>query len=121
MQLADWQSRFETLGVDVAAMSYDPIEILSAFAASQQIRYPLLSDSAHTHVEAFGIRNEEYPPGDSAYGIPHPGILLIDPNGVVLLAFAEPDYRKRPELTDVYTRVAAVVNASADPNVAGGE
>lgn len=115
MQLAEWQSRFDALGVRVAAMSYDPIKILSAFAASQHIRYPLLSDATHTHVDAFGIRNEDYPLGDTAYGIPHPGILLIDPDGIVLLKFAVPDYRKRPELTEVYSRVAALLSADGNP------
>ena len=57
-------------------MSYDPTKVLTAFAASQAIRYPLLSDASHTHVNAFGIRNEEYPVGDTATSslqdTPHP-------------------------------------------------
>ncbi len=95
-------------------MSYDPTKVLTAFAASQAIRYPLLSDASHTHVNAFGIRNEDYPVGDPAYGIPHPGILFIDPNGIVLLKFALPDYRKRPELAEVYAGVAATLTVLPD-------
>ena len=107
MQLAEWQDQFAKLEVNIAAMSYDPAKVLAAFAASQKVRYPLLSDASHTHVNAFGIRNEEYPEGDAAYGIPHPGIVFIDSDGIVALKFALPDYRKRPELTEVYAGVAA--------------
>ena len=28
---------------------------------------------------ALGILNEEYMPGDSAYGIPHPGVFVVNP------------------------------------------
>ena len=114
-QLAEWQDRFGALGVNVAAMSYDPTKILSAFATSLEIRYPLLSDSTHTHVAAYGIRNDEYPLGSAAYGIPHPGILFIDTAGLVALKFALPDYRKRPELNDVYSAVAALMSAPGEP------
>ncbi len=115
MQLAEWQDRFAKLEVNVAAMSYDPTKVLTAFAASQTIGYPLLSDASHTHVNAFGIRNEDYPVGDSAYGIPHPGILFIDHNGLVLLKFAVPDYRKRPELKEVFAAVATLLNVRGEP------
>lgn len=114
MQLAEWQARFEALGVNVAAMSYDPTQVLSAFAASQEIRYPLLSDATHTHVEAYGIRNEEYQLGDSAYGIPHPGILFIATDGSVALKLALPDYRKRPEMNEVFSAVAAIVRVPGE-------
>jgi len=118
VQLAEWQSRFAKLEVNVAAMSYDPTKVIAAFAASQKIGYPLLSDASHTHVNAFGIRNEDYPEGDAAYGIPHPGILFIDTDDIVALKFALPDYRKRPELTDVYASVAKLLNSSeAQPGV----
>jgi peroxiredoxin len=118
VQLAEWQVRFAALGVNVAAMSYDPTKILSAFAASQEIRYPLLSDATHTHVDAYGIRNEEYPLGHSAYGIPHPGILFIDNDGIVVLKFALPDYRKRPDFNEVFAAVAAVTSVPGEPAAA---
>ena len=31
-----------------------------------------------------GILNEAYQPGDTAYGIPHPGMIVIDPDGLVV-------------------------------------
>jgi len=56
---------------------------------------------------ALGVRNEEYPEGHSAYGVPHPGILFLRPNGEVVRTFAVPGYRQRPPIEDVLEAVAA--------------
>ena len=48
------------------------------------LAYPLLRDVDSQHVDAWGIRNEEYGPGTFAYGIPHPGVVLVSPNGEIL-------------------------------------
>jgi peroxiredoxin len=44
-------------GLGVAAISYDPPEILSAFAQAQQIRFPLLSDADSATIRRYGILN----------------------------------------------------------------
>ena len=51
---------------------------------------------------AFGIRNENYQPGDSGYGVPHPGILFLNSDGIVELKFAAPGFRNRPSFEAVY-------------------
>ena len=65
---------------------------------------PLLRDVDGQHVDAWGIRNEEYGPGTFAYGIPHPGVVLVSPNGEILAKWqrlatdleqiGKPSYRK---------------------------
>ncbi len=79
-------------------MSYDAPELLRSFHREQSLGYPLLQDVDAEHVSAYGVRNEEYPAGHRAYGIPHPGILLIDAQGVVRAKYAVPGYRQRPPL-----------------------
>ncbi len=71
--MTEWQDRFNALGVKIAAMSYDDVEPIAAFAEDRDIGYTLLSDRGAKHVNALGIRNEDYAEGHSAYGIPHPG------------------------------------------------
>lgn len=113
VQLAEWQEKFEQLGVRVAAMTYDDRAILAAFHAEHSLRYPLLQDEGLKHVDAYGIRNEAYSEGHSGYGIPHPGVLFVNPQGVVLAKFAESGYRERPPMEDIYAALAASI-AGAD-------
>ncbi len=80
----------------VAAMTYDDREALATFHAAQGLRYPLLQDVDVKHVNAYGVLNRDYHPGDSGYGIPYPGVLYIGPDGVIRAKFAVPGYRQRP-------------------------
>lgn len=101
MQLSEVHGQFEALGIQVAAMSYDSNETSREFAERHDIRFPILADENARHVLAFGILNEQYEPGHRAYGIPHPGIFLVDGDGMIVAKFAEDNYRERPDLTVV--------------------
>jgi peroxiredoxin len=57
-------------------------------------------------VNALGILNEDYEPSSRAYGVPHPGIFLLDPNGVIRAKFAEEGYRARPDFDSVLEAAA---------------
>ncbi|MCP5180708.1 MAG: redoxin domain-containing protein [Pseudomonadales bacterium] len=105
VQLESRRADFEAAGVKVAAMTYDSVDTLRAFADRAGLGFPLLHDEAAKHVNALGVRNEDYAPGHSAYGIPHPGILFLAPDGRVLHRFAVPGYRQRPPLDDVLALV----------------
>lgn len=108
MQLAQWTDRFAAVGVTVAGMTYDDRAVLKAFHAEQSLNYPLLQDEDARHVEAYGVRNKDYSPGDQGFGIPHPGILYITHDGVVALKFAIPGFRERPPLEDVYQAIVSL-------------
>jgi len=113
VQLAEWQDKFEALGVNVAGMTYDSQDILAGFVDAEALGYPLLQDVDSKHINAFGIRNLDYEPDSRFYGIPYPGIVLISPCGKILAKYAEPGYRARPEFAAVYDSVAAEVAAEA--------
>ena len=108
VQLAEWQDRFAGIGVSLAGMTYDSVEILKTSHDAQGLGYPLLQDVDAEHVIAYGVLNEEYQPGDRGYGIPHPGILFIQPDGTVALKFAVPGYRGRPPLAEVFDAIVAL-------------
>ena len=95
------------IGVNVAGMTYDSLEVLAGFHESEKLGYPLLKDNGAEHVIAFGVLNDDYEEGHRAYGIPHPGILLIAPSGQILAKYALPGYRKRPPFEELYEHVAA--------------
>ncbi|MCY4198670.1 MAG: redoxin domain-containing protein [Gammaproteobacteria bacterium] len=101
VQLEKWRERFESEGVNIAAMTYDSLEILKEFHEYRGLGFPLLRDVDGQHVNAFGVLNE-----DIGQGIPLPGMLWIAPDGQIQAKFAEPGYRTRPPLEDVFSRVS---------------
>jgi peroxiredoxin Q/BCP len=109
VQLAGWKDEFAALDVAVAGMTYDDTEVLAAFHAEHDLGYPLLRDVDVKHVEAFGIRNEDYGPGHQGYGIPHPGILWLSADGVVRGKWAVPGYRERPPFETVHAEIRAAL------------
>lgn len=108
MKLNEIHGQFEALGVSVAGMTYDKPEHIRQFHDEWELEFPLLRDVDGQHVDAWGIRNEQYGEGTFAYGIPHPGVVLLSPEGTILAKFAEPGYRSRPDWDAVLDAVRAV-------------
>ncbi len=92
--------------MNIAAMTYDRLEILKEFHASEELDYPLLRDVDARHVNGFGIADE-----DMGQGIPHPGIFWLAPDGSINAKFAVPGYRTRPPLAEVLAAVGAAVGS----------
>jgi len=82
-------------------MTYDAPDVLAAFHAERQLGYPLLADENAKHAIAFKVLNENYKPGDFAYGVAHPGVLHIAPDGFIAAKLAVPGYRRRPSMEAV--------------------
>jgi peroxiredoxin Q/BCP len=91
-------------GYTLAALSYDSPGVLVTFARRREIGYMLLSDEKSEMIDAFGIRDPQYPPGSKEHGVPMPGIFIIDAKGVIQAKLAEEGYKTRPP-------VAAVIEA----------
>jgi peroxiredoxin len=100
--------QIRALGFNVATLTYDPVATLKAVEEDQGVTFPLLHDEAVRHVQAYGILNTEYEPGHFAYGIPQPGIMVMDPKGTILLKFAEENYRERPDFAVVLDGLRAL-------------
>jgi peroxiredoxin len=102
-----YADKFKALGYGVAAISYDNTDILKAFSLEQSLTYPLLSDQVATTVKAYGILNKDYKVGDEDYGIPYPGVVIIDPNGSIAHKYFFKGYRKRVKFVDLYQQLSA--------------
>jgi len=93
------ESQFEPLrsrGLGIAAISYDSVEVLRAFAERRKISFPLLSDPDSSIIKRFGIQNEvDYPAGDRAHGVPYPGTFVTDASGIIRSKFFETKYTDR--------------------------
>jgi peroxiredoxin len=54
--------------------------------------YDLLSDEGSAMIDAFGIRDPQYKANSGAYGVPMPGIFIVDNKGIVRGKLAEEGY-----------------------------
>jgi len=106
VQLTEISDQIEAMGISVVALTYDSVELLKTVQEDQDIQFTLLHDEDVSHVNAFGVRNLDYEPGHRVYGIPYPGIFLVDPNGVIKAKFAEERYQDRPPFEDVLEAAA---------------
>ena len=86
--------------VQLAAISYDSVEVLEKFWQAAKIRYPLLSDPKSKTIEAYGIRNKEEK-GSRIDGVPYPGTILIGPDGKVAAKLFFSGYKKRHQAKDI--------------------
>ena len=95
------QQQIESTGFNMVAMTYDSVDALKLAEEDFSVGFIMLHDEAVKHIDAFGIRNTDPEPDSFAYGIPQPGIMLINPSGTILRKFAEEGYRERPDFTFV--------------------
>ena len=128
------QSRVEEIrkqGLGVAAISYDPPEILTAFSRQRGITFPLLSDTGSETIKRYGILNtvamelagpnakdpaladdiRTYVsvgvPNARQVGIAFPGTFMFDRDGRVKSRFFEDFYIERNTVSSILARVAA--------------
>lgn len=95
MQLQEQTADFEAAGIGIVAITYDAPELQQVFIDAASITYPLLSDVGAETILTLGILNEQYEPGDPAYGIPHPGVFVVDPEMNIAGKIFVEDYRVR--------------------------
>lgn len=98
-------------GVQVAAISYDGVSILSDFGKSSKVEFPLLSDPGSRTMEDFGIRNQKVK-GSRIDGVPHPGTFIIGKDGVIKAKLFFDGYRERHQAKDI----AAALSKAKQPN-----
>jgi hypothetical protein len=96
VELEEQRPELERRGYGLAALSYDSPEVLAHFARRRDIRFPLLSDPGSEIIRRFGLLNaRDYAEGDLAWGVPYPGTLIVDAEGVVRGRFFEEAYAER--------------------------
>jgi hypothetical protein len=100
-------------GLGVAAISYDSAAVLRNFSERRGITFPLLSDSSSKTIAAFGILNEEVPPGTPFRGIPYPGTFIVDANGRVVAKYFEEDFTQRYTASDILVREFSAAGGAA--------
>jgi len=85
----------------VIGISYDPVDTLKKFSEKHNISYPLLSDVKSDVIKKYGILNTQIDSGSKNFGIPNPGIYIIDHALIVRNKLFEKSYRNRPSAESV--------------------
>ncbi len=120
----------------MAAISYDPVEILAAFSKQHGITFPLLSDLGSATIKKYGILNslveqglgpnrddpgvqadvQKYVSGVGARpqmaGVPFPGTFVVDRQGRVTARFFEDSYIERNTVSSLLIKLGANNDAS---------
>jgi len=98
-------------GYGLAAISYDGIDRLKAFADQHGIEFPLLSDQGSKTIDAWGLRNQAAT-GRTA-GIPHPGTFIIDRAATIVSRTFEQAYAERRSATSILEELSGVAPGKA--------
>lgn len=96
---------FQAAGVQVFAISNDPVEVLAAFAEEQGVTYPLLSDPGSEVIRQYGILNTLIAPEEDRYGIAYPGIYVTDQSGVVVEKMFHREYAVRESAAGILRHI----------------
>lgn len=116
-RVSEARDEFQSRGLSVVFVSYDPPEKQAAFVEKTGFAPTLLSDPKSEIIDAFGLRNGTRTEGRYA-GIPHPAVFIVAPDKRILAKLYESDYasndkshRNRPA---VETILKAADEALAD-------
>ena len=90
--------------VKLVGLSYDAVDVLAKFAEKEKITFPLLSDPESKTIQAYGLLNKEAK--DKSEGIPYPGTMLIDKDGVIRAKLFHDGFIKRHDAEDILKAAA---------------
>ena len=131
MELQGRVDEIRKQGLGLAAISYDPPEILAAFTRQHGITFPLLSDVGSATIKRYGILNtvamelagpnatdpaladdlKKYvsvvAPNARAAGVAFPGTFILDRAGRVKSRFFEDFYIERNTVSSIMARIGS--------------
>ncbi len=120
IQLQESKAAWDAAGIGLVAMTYDDPAAQQAFVDKWGIRYPLLHDVDTLTFRTLGILNATYKPGDTAYGIPYPGMIVIDPRGIVVGKLFLEAYSSRVDALAALRYAQGVLGLTATPAAPAG-
>ena len=96
-ELNSYAGQFESLGYPLVSVSVDDVSLVKTFHEQAGIRFTMLADPVGRTSDELGIRDLQYPTGDRAFGVPHPGIFVLARDRKILAKFFEQGYKARPD------------------------
>lgn len=96
VQLQRDLEQFKEYKLQIVGISYDNVDVLKKFTDAKAITFPLLSDEGSKVIRELGLEYKN--------GLPHPGTIVIDSEGVVRGKIFKKGYVQRhttPDLLDL--------------------
>lgn len=84
IELQQYKQAYDDAGIGMVAITYDAPQLQQAFIDKFSIGIPVLSDIDALSFKTLGILNTQYQAGDRQYGIPYPGMIVINRQGIVV-------------------------------------
>ena len=106
--LIDLQANLEAItdsGVQLVAISPDKVKVLTKVADQHEFTFPLLSDLKSKTIRAYGLHFKD--------GLPHPGTVVIDADGVVRAMLFREGYSKRHPVEELIDAAAELEFAAS--------
>lgn len=97
--------KFSEAGYPVVTVSYDALPQLEKFVTKNNPKMTMLSDPRSESIRAFGILNKANVKGTMSYGIPHPGVYIVDKNKEVQAKFFKKGYKDRPSSKELLAKI----------------
>lgn len=93
VQLRDDFEKIQAAGLQLVGVSYDSVDVLKKFSDEQEIPFLLLSDEESQVIRDYGLHFKD--------GLPHPGTVVVDSNGVIRAKLFREGYVKRHETEEL--------------------
>ena len=93
--MQNYVEAYEEAGVGIVVVTYDTPELQQAFVDAGNITYPFISDIDAATMLALGVLNEQYEPGEPSYGIPHPGVFVVNLDNEIVGKIFIDSFRER--------------------------
>lgn len=119
MELERNRAEFEKLGLGLAAISYDSVDVLHSFAERRGIHFPMLSDAGSKTIRELNILNDTIPKDSAFFGVPFPGTFVLDPKGRIVAKYFEDDYKQRYTAADILGRQFGIALSARKSEVQG--
>ena len=100
--------RFTALGASVLGLSVESDRAHTAFAASLDLPFPLLSDFNREVIGQFGIAYTPEEPFSGFWGMSRRSVFVVDREGVVCYAWVMDDPLVAPDVEEVVSAVKAL-------------
>jgi len=84
IKLQEHKPYFDLYGIGLVAITYDNEDAQQPFIERHGITIPVLSDTQSRSFHALGILNQDDQPEDSEYGLPHPGAIIVNRDGIIM-------------------------------------
>jgi peroxiredoxin len=109
-------------GAELVAISPQTVQQSFFMADQHRLSFPLLSDAGNHVARQFGLAyripdyqqsiyrrafiNLPFTNGGDSWELPIPAVYVVDRDGTILFAAANPDYKERPEPEEILERLA---------------